>query len=178
MAKLGRPTKFNKELGAEICERLSTGESLRSICRDEHIPNVSNVIKWLFNPSFDSNPDMVEFRAQYAQARINQMHFIAEELLEIADDGTNDYMMRQSKDGEEYEVLNGEHIQRSRLRVDTRKWLLSKVVPKVYGDKVTQEITGKDGGAIETTSSDIETARAIAFALKLGEIEMEKQGVH
>ena len=60
---------------------------------------------------------------------------MADEMLEIADDGSNDWMLRKDGDKEFY-VLNGEHVQRSRLRLDTRKWLLSKALPKVYGDKL------------------------------------------
>lgn len=166
MAKLGRPTKFTPELGKEICRRLALGESLRGITKDDHMPDVGTVIRWLFEDDFEGQTMFMDFRTQYEKARITQMHMLAQELLEIADDGTNDYMTRESKSGEEYEVVNKEHVQRSRLRVDTRKWLLSKVLPKVYGEKVVQEITGKDGGPIEyTEKSDIQLAREIAFAL-------------
>jgi hypothetical protein len=68
---------------------------------------------------------------------------LADELLEIADDGTNDWMKRFGKDGEDLGwALNGEHIARSRLRVDTRKWLLSKCLPKVFGDRIATEHSG------------------------------------
>lgn len=55
--------------------------------------------------------------------------------MEIADNGLNDWMERNAKEDKGW-VANGEHIQRSRLRVDTRKWFLSKVLPKLYGDKL------------------------------------------
>ena len=64
---------------------------------------------------------------------------MADETLEISDDGTNDWM----KDNEGYKV-NGEHVARSRLRVDTRKWLLSKALPKIFGDKLTQSVQNLD----------------------------------
>jgi hypothetical protein len=82
---------------------------------------------------------LTDFVAQYALARQAGYARMAEELLEIADDGTNDWMERE--DGSP--ALNSEHVQRSRLRVDTRKWLLSKVLPKIYGDKLQ---IGGDGG--------------------------------
>ena len=63
---------------------------------------------------------------------------MADEMLEIADDGSNDWMLRNGS-GKELHGLNGEHIQRSRLRLDTRKWLLSKALPKIYGDKLPVE---------------------------------------
>jgi hypothetical protein len=55
-----------------------------------------------------------------------------EELLEIADDGSNDWTIRTNKSGDEYEVANTEVVQRSRLRIDVRKWYLSKVLPKKF----------------------------------------------
>jgi hypothetical protein len=75
---------------------------------------------------------------------------MSEEVLDIADDGTNDYVERLGKDGEPagYQI-NGEAIQRSRLRVDTRKWLMAKFKPKKYGEKIVQETVGKDGGPIQ-----------------------------
>lgn len=104
------------------------------------MPSKSAVMKWL-----SQRPD---FADQYARAREMQADHFAEEILEISDDATNDWMLRQQ--GEEpFEVANHEHISRSKLRVDARKWLMSKMAPKKYGEKVTQELTGKDGGAIQ-----------------------------
>ena len=80
------------------------------------------------------------FSTQYTRARELGYHAMADETLEIADDGTNDWTMRQNADGESSLAVNSDHIQRSRLRVDTRKWMLSKVLPKIYGDKVQQDI--------------------------------------
>ena len=68
---------------------------------------------------------------------------------DIADNGENDYMKRSGKDQEPGYVVNGEAIQRSRLRVDARKWLLSKLAPKKYGDKIETTLQGPDGGAIQ-----------------------------
>jgi hypothetical protein len=69
---------------------------------------------------------------------------MADELIDIADDGRNDWMARPGNATIGYE-LNGEHVQRSRLRSDTRKWLLSKCLPKVYGDKINADVS-VDGG--------------------------------
>ena len=73
---------------------------------------------------------------------------MSDEINDIAEDGTNDW----TKDEKGKTTFNNEHHQRSRLRVDTRKWLLSKALPKIYGDKVVQEHVGKDGGPIQTES--------------------------
>ena len=62
-----------------------------------------------------------------------------DELLEIADDATNDWMEKRDRDGEAIGwMVNGEHIQRSRVRIDTRKWIMSKRAPKKYGDRVSR----------------------------------------
>ena len=51
--------------------------------------------------------------------------------------------------------LNSDVIAHKRVQIDTRKWMLSKMLPKVYGDKVVAEITGKDGAALEAPSTTI-----------------------
>lgn len=139
--KLGRPSVYTPELAAEICDRLSDGQTLREICRDDHMPTEAAVRQWAI-------ADREGFSSQYDAARLKGYARMADELIEIADDGTNDWVERQNKDGSTYTAVDSEHIQRSRLRVDTRKWLLSKALPKVYGDKVTQEIQGPDGGPV------------------------------
>jgi hypothetical protein len=130
----GRPSTFTPEIAAEICERLAAGESLRSICRDEHMPARSTVAQWHIN-------DVQGFSAQYTHAREMGLDEIADELLDISDDGSNDWMERNDPDNPGY-VLNGEHSSRSRLRLDTRKWYLSKLAPKRYGDKQAVELSG------------------------------------
>lgn len=133
----GRPTKYTKALGAIICSRISEGESLRSIVKDEKMPASSTIFRWLLDKEYK------EFWEQYEKARNIQAELMFEELLDIADDGFNDYMERENRDGSSYEVVNSEHIQRSRLRVDTRKWYLSKVLPKKFGDKLDLTTDGK-----------------------------------
>ncbi len=142
-AKTGRPSIFTDELADEICQRIAEGESLRSICRDERFPAQSTVFRWL-----TANKD---FQEQYAHAREAQADFWADEIIEISDDGRNDT----------YETENGERtnqdvIARSRLRVDTRKWLMARMAPKKYGDKVTQEIDHKSSDGSMTPPTVIE----------------------
>lgn len=157
--KLGRPSVYTKTLGDEICERLAKGESLRSICRDTHMPSEKAVRLWATNPEHP-------FAPVYSAAREVGYLTMADELLEIADDGSNDWMMREGKNGDVSWQLNGEHVQRSRLRVETRKWILTKMLPKVFGEKVLNELTGVDGGPIQTESLDsLESARRVAFLL-------------
>jgi hypothetical protein len=131
---MGRNTKYTEAMATEICERLASGESLRSICNDETMPDERRVREWASDPAHPISP-------RYARAREVGYMRMADELLEISDDATKDFMT-VSRNGEEVEVVNAEHIQRARLRVDTRKWLLSKMLPKVFGDKITNEVTG------------------------------------
>lgn len=164
----GRPSSFSEEVSLEICTRLAAGESLRAICRDEHMPDASTVLRWLAG----SDDRYAGFREQYTRARDVQADMLVDEILEISDDGTNDWMERKNGDGEAIGwQLNGEHVQRSRLRVDSRKWFASKVAPKKYGDKVIQEHTGPNGEAIGVVSDNLSLARVVAFLLRKGEQE-------
>ena len=92
-----------------------------------------------------------EFRHQYENAKAEAADFLAEEMVEIADNGTNDYMDSLGDDAGLAYRYNGEHVQRSRLRIDARKWIASKLKPKKYGDKIAQELSGPDGGPIPVT---------------------------
>lgn len=138
----GRPTLYSDELAADICGRLCSGESLRTICRDDDMPACSTVFKWL-----NARPSFVE---HYARAREVQADAIFEDILDIADNATNDWMERRAEKGEEDKgwQANGEHIQRSRLRVDARKWMAGKLAPKKYGEKTALELSGKDGAPL------------------------------
>jgi hypothetical protein len=140
---MARPSKFTQKLADIICERIADGESLRLICQSDDMPARSSVFKWL--------AETKTFSDQYARAREAQADLLADEILTIADDSTNDTLVKERKDGDDYEVANAEWIARSRLRVDARKWLASKMAPKKYGDKVTQELTGADGGPVAFT---------------------------
>ncbi len=136
----GRPSDYSAETTTAICIRLGLGESLREICREEGMPNKSTVMRWL--------AEHAEFRDQYASAREAQADYYAEEIIEISDDGTNDFMLRKNGSGEDELVENKDVLARSRLRVDTRKWLMARMAPKKYGDKITQEVTGADGSPL------------------------------
>jgi hypothetical protein len=132
----GRPSDYTPELTDLICERLSAGESMRSISQDDDMPTRKTMFSWMRKHE--------QFLNQYARAKEESADAMVEDILDIADDGSNDWMEKLGKDGEciGYE-LNGEHVQRSRLRVDTRKWAASKLKPKRYGDKVDVTSGGK-----------------------------------
>lgn len=125
MAEVGRPMEYTQEKGDEICADLAMGMSLRSVCLKDNRPAISTVFRWLRT--------YPEFRKQYEEAKQESADAMAEEVLDIADDGTNDFILKDNGEGT---TVNSEHIQRSRLRVDTRKWLMAKMKPKKYGDKL------------------------------------------
>jgi hypothetical protein len=163
MSNAGRPTLYTEEIGQKICARLAEGESLRSVCNSEDMPHESTVRSWALDPEHPIS-------TQYIRAREVGYLKMADELVEISDDGSNDWIERNYGDDKPpgWQV-NGEHVTRSRLRVDTRKWLLSKALPKVFGDKITAEHTGPDGAPLEGSSRDL--ARAILDILREAKVE-------
>jgi hypothetical protein len=130
---IGRPLLYSKTIAQYICQRLAEGESLDSICAQAGMPRAATVRKW-------ANEAREGFDAEYARARSIGYEKFADEVIAISDApcmGADGY------------ADNG-LVQKQRLQVESRKWLLSKMLPKQYGDKVTQEITGEDGGALIT----------------------------
>lgn len=132
---VGRPTLYTRELAEKICLNLAEGQSLRSICKAEEMPEWRTVLRWRV-----SNP---EFCQQYEEARELQAETFYDELLEIADDGTNDFVTRCRKDGSEYTTPDMELVARSKMRVDARKWAMAKILRGRYGEKVEHKHSGK-----------------------------------
>lgn len=128
-----------------ICEQIAEGRGLRTICREDvnaGLPAYRTVYDWMAADK--------EFSDRMEVARQIGADVIAEETLEIADDARNDWMERHDPDGDDTGwKLNGEHVQRSKLRIDTRLKLLAKWHPKKYGEKVTAEHTGPGGGPVQ-----------------------------
>jgi len=142
---MGRPEIFTEEIASSICEQIATtSKSLRTICKAEDMPSVRTVLNWLSEgDKEDGKAEFKEFLRQYARARDQQADFLAEEILEIADDGTND-LMTITKGDVSYEQENKEVTNRSKLRVDARKWISSKLKPKKYGDRIINDVNLND----------------------------------
>lgn len=139
-----------------ILLRTAQGESMRALGRDPALPSRDRMLKELVEDS--------RFAAQYAQAREAMYAGWADEILEIADDGTTDYITKLGRNGHEYEAVDQEHIQRSRLRVDSRKWLLSKLLPKTFGDRVEHEHGGEVAHRVDISGlSEREKMRRMAL---------------
>lgn len=138
--KIGRPTLYGPEMVDRICGLISTGHSLRQIENMDGMPDRHTILDWL-----QRHP---EFPSRYARAMEMRTEYMADEMLEIADDGRNDWVERENDGGGTTRVVDYEHIARSRLRVDARKWLMAKMMPKKYGDRVVSEHVGEGGGPI------------------------------
>ena len=124
---MGRPSSYTSELAAKICERLASGESLRAICRDDHMPQWQTIYRWMKADSELSN--------RIAQAREVGFDAIAEEALEISD--TPVVGEETEDDGEKVKVKRGDMLGHRKLQIETRLKLLAKWCPAKYGDKQT-----------------------------------------
>lgn len=126
---MARPTEYNEDIAKIICDRVATHDcGIQRLCNMyDDMPAKSTIRLWkLQNPSFST---------QYANAKRLQVENYAEDIIDISDDDSGD--VKYDKDGNE--SLNGEFVARSRLKVDTRKWLASKLAPKIYGERKTEE---------------------------------------
>jgi hypothetical protein len=151
MAKPTQKQKITDELFTDLCSRIACGELLCDLCQEYGFTRVW-FWKWV-------NQDQERINA-YACARIEQQHTFADEILKIADDSTNDTCTKTSKSGDEYDACDNEWINRARVRIDTRKFLMARIAAKDYGDKIQTEISGKDGGPIQTTQIVVHRGKA------------------
>ena len=167
----GRPSVYTEELATVILDRLAAGEPLRAICRDEGMPDERRVRAW----AADANHP---FAARYTHAREMGFFSMADELLEIADDSRNDWIDKIAKSGEVVRVLDEEAIARSRMRIATRQWLLSKALPHAFGDRIDQNLTVEDITPRPQRPSDsdwAETARKFRQAVAHFEARVEAE---
>jgi len=129
VAKIGRPTDYSEELANKICAEITTGKSLTTVLKAEEMPGHTAVFSWLSKyPKFAEN---------YARACRERTETLVEMGFDIANDARNDFMEDEYMKGKTpgYQ-LNGENIQRSKLRVDYIKWYAARMLPKKYGDKL------------------------------------------
>ncbi len=127
--KRGRPTTYTVELAQEICSRIaSTSKGTKKLCEEnQHWPCQDTFFTWL--------KTYPEFSEQYAKAKKCQIEFFVDEILEISDDASQDRLI----DAQGKIVFNPQSVNRARLKIDTRKWLACKLVPRVYGHKPPEE---------------------------------------
>lgn len=160
--KKGRPSAYTHKIAEVICIRLMDGQSLRRICCDPKMPSQTTVFRWLMHPARD------DFRERYARAREVQAEALFDETLDIADDGSNDWMESQ-EGGVDY---NGDAVQRSKLRIDTRKWMAAKLAPKKYGESTMIKHADAEGEKLEVD----EVTRAARLAALAAQINRQRDG--
>lgn len=129
----GRPTRYSEKVAETILVGLSDGRTLREVCRsDESLPSERTIRTWALEGKEG-------FGVRYDRAREIGYHAMADEIIDIIDDGRNDWVKRRKggdDEGGDETVVDHEHISRSKLRFEGRRWLLSKALPKIYGDKL------------------------------------------
>lgn len=123
---------YTPEIAETILERLADGEGLIAICRDPGMPTAGAVRYWV-------QTDHDGFAARYTGARARGYEHMADEIIELSDDSKRD--VRTTEEGRD--IVDYEVVARSKLRVDSRKWLLSKLLPKTYGDKLDLNHSGE-----------------------------------
>ncbi len=123
MGRAGRPSRYSPELVDTICDQISEGNSLRSICLDPDMPGLRTVLDWLTKYE--------EFRDKYARAREQQAEVMDDKILAVADSST------------------AATAHSDRVKIDAYKWRAAKLCPKKYGDKQAVEVSGPEGGPIQ-----------------------------
>lgn len=134
---------FTQEVADKILAGLAEGKSLRAVCREPGMPAASTVLGW--------TEDNKEFGEQYARVRARAYQLLADEIIDISDDSAGDVVC--GEDG--VERTDAERVARSKLRVDSRKWMLSKMLPKVYGDKLDLNHSGRIALPREMSEEDL-----------------------
>lgn len=132
--KMGKPKTvfYSLEKAKELCRMIATSiDGITKICNDnpDKFPSPTVIYEWKIE-----NPDFAEM---YVEAKRHQAELLAEEIIGISDDSSRDVII----DLEGNERTNSEFVQRSKLRVDSRKWIAARLSPRLYGDKVQNDTT-------------------------------------
>lgn len=135
VAKVGRPSTYTRKMALEITKQLATtNKGIKTLCEENpHWPNRATVFEWRLMHK--------EFADLYAQAKRDQIESMIDEIQEISDNMRGDTKIIFNEAGEPIETCNTEWLGRSRLRIDTRKWIAAKLAPKLYGEKIQNETT-------------------------------------
>jgi len=123
ISKQGRPSSCSPEIISEICTRIAMGEALPNICQDPHMPPESTVYNWMYayEPGTAVNTIFLDAFLRACDVRWRrEVH----NMVALAD------------------MANKENAHAIRVRVDTRKWLISKIFPKEYGDHQSLDVSG------------------------------------
>jgi hypothetical protein len=151
---------YSPELLDAIIKRIAGGEALLHICKEAGMLSRVTVMEWLKKTdSIGLYEDAVKTRA----------HIYAEQIVTIPDDYIGTYIDSQGNSR-----IDPGAVALAKLRSENRKWLVSKQLPKVYGDRVTQELVGADGADLLPKNSDLDIARRLAFLLQIGLVNLQE----
>jgi hypothetical protein len=119
---------YGREIANEVLDELMSGRTLDEVCADPEMPSATTVRQWV-------RDDVDGFAARYWEAREIGYQMIGDQALNIVDDRSNDWVVWQREDGTTARMLDPQRVNRALARVSTRRWLLSKMLPKTFGDR-------------------------------------------
>lgn len=125
MRQITRGKIYDEVIANEICETIACSvDSINTLCaKHKHWPCVETIRRWRIH--------VPEFGVKYTAAKQHQIESIVDEMLDIADDTSRDVFVQNGQ-----HKYDHDHISRTRIKIETRKWLASKLVPRLYGDKL------------------------------------------
>ena len=156
--------EYSEELAEKICLELAKGKKLKDICEPEHMPQEHSVRGW-------ARDNRCGFITPYMRARELGYLKQGEDMEDMCEDSSKDYAILKRADGSEYAQYLPENIARTKLRVETRKWILSKLLPKVFGDRVVHNVSGADDDTPIEIRDTRDVARAVLGVLEHAQLE-------
>ena len=158
-----RPTDYSEKIASEICTRLTQGEPLVQMCRDEHLPHVSTIYRWLAR-----HPDFCD---TYARAREEQADTLADHIVPSADEHPEVNPIIDNETGDLIRIeLSSSYIAWQKNRIEARKWTAMKLKPKKYGDKL--ELGGDPNNPLKI---EVKTEAEQGLSELIKQIEMKRQ---
>lgn len=149
-----------QELRDEVCARRIRGEKLQDICADEHLPSYDTLMKWWLGEPGDGHD---AFRHAYAHALMAWAMGVVDEIVEIADDTSGDWQWSERKQAW---VPDNDTPTRAKVRIDTRKWIATKMLPRLFGERMEIDYRSSDGSASGRRLTDAQLARLSTPALR------------
>lgn len=130
---------YDETMAQEVCARIADGEPLTKVCRDGHLPSIMTVYRWM--------EDNSEFRESYARARRIQAHAWASEIIELADiPRPGDRIEVKDEAGVvSHKTVTADMVERSKLQVQARQWLVARLHPEMYGDRLAHQMLDEKG---------------------------------
>jgi hypothetical protein len=139
---------YTAEIADRILDELMSGRPLDDICNEPDMPAASSVRNWV-------KDNREGFAARYREAREVGYDTIGEQTLKVVDDRRNDWIVRRREDGTTETILDPQRVNRAELRFKARRWLLSKMLPKTFGDRFDRDTRQEANGGINSEMAEI-----------------------